>query len=73
MCCIFESLALVKGDQKVKSRDAEEKKKLDRERASEREREAGPSLNAVRLKFHSVEERKGGQGIRRRKHEIEKE
>lgn len=44
-----------------------------RQRAREREREAGPSLNAVRLKFHSVEERKGGQGIRRRKHEIEKE
>ncbi len=35
------------------------------EREREREREADPSLNAARLKPHSVEEEKRGQGIQR--------
>lgn len=61
MCCIFESLALVKGDQKVKSRDAEEKKKLDRERASERERSwAIPECGSPKISQRRGEEGRTG-------------
>lgn len=56
----------MKGDQKVNERKqgcGGEEVITQSERAREREREAGPSLNAVRLKFHS--DRTFGEGSKR--------